>query len=216
MVITSYGISCFKVQSGDFTIAFDPPSKTSSVKPPRFETDIVLSSHDHSLHNGLEELPGKKTSEKPFLISGPGEYEISGVSVSGIASFHDNERGKTRGQNTIYMLEVEAIRLCHLGDLGQAELEAETLEAIGEVDILFVPIGGEDVLDWEKAATVVRLLEPKIVVPMHYHRSPTTIAEFLKEFGEAKIAAETKLTLKRKDLGEEQSKIVLLEPLIHS
>jgi len=216
MVITFYGVSCFRVQLGDFTIAFDPPSKTSSLKPPRFEADIIFSSHNHILHNGLEELSGKKTSERPFFISGPGEYEVSRVWARGISSFHDNEGGKTRGQNTIYTLEVEDIRLCHLGDLGTAQLEASTLEEIGEVDLLFVPIGGKDVLDPEGAATIAGLIEPKILIPMHYHQAKTAIGEFLKELGEEKIVPEAKWTLKKKDLHEEGSRIVLLEPLMNS
>ncbi|MBI2610191.1 MBL fold metallo-hydrolase [Candidatus Giovannonibacteria bacterium] len=218
MVITYYGASCFKVQSGDLTIAFDPPSKGSDLKPPRFECHVVLSSHDHPLHNGLKELPGKK-GEDPFFISGPGEYEYGGLQITAIQSFHDNTSGKKLGTNTIYVVEMENIRLCHLGDLGQGELEAESIEVIGKSDVLFVPVGGKDVIDAETAAKIITQLEPRVVIPMHYAILKTALKgarvdEFLKELGEEKIKPEDKFTFKKKELPEDGMKVVLLEPVI--
>ncbi len=219
MVISYYGLSCFKVQSGDLTITFDPPSKDSELKPPRFETHLVLSSHNHPRHNGLKELSGKNASGGPFLISGPGEYEIAGLIINGIQSFHDSEEGKKFGLNTIYKIEIEDIKLCHLGDLGESELKPKTLEAIGEIDVLFVPSGGKDVLSPEEAVKVANQLEPKIVVPMHFSLPGTPIKgakaeEFLKELGEEKIKAEEKFTFKKKDLTTDGMKAVLLKPTI--
>ena len=218
MVITYYGLSCFKIQSGNMTLAFDPPSKDSDLKPPRFEANVVLSSHNHPGHNGLHELSAKKEGE-PFLVSGPGEYEIEGLSIYGIASYHDAEKGKKLGLNTIYTVEFENIKLCHLGDLGSPELDAETLEALGEIDVLFLPVGGKDVLDAETAVKILNKIEPKVVIPMHYSILKTNIKgdkveEFLKELGEEKIKPEEKFTFKKKDLPEEGLKIVLLEPTI--
>lgn len=214
MVITYYGLSCFKVESGKLAIAFDPPSKDSDLKPPRFTADVVLSSHDHPRHSGLHELSGD-----PFLISGPGEYEARGLMITGRSSFHDKNKGEKRGLNTIYTVEMENMRLCHLGDLGTPELDSETIESIGEVDILFIPTGGEDVLDPESAVKVVNLLEPKIVIPMHYSIPKTSIKgekvdEFLKEMGEKGIKNEEKFTIKKKELPEEGTKIIALEPAI--
>lgn len=214
MVITYYGLSCFKVESGKLTLAFDPPSKDSDLKPPRFSADVAVSSHAHPRHSGLHELSGE-----PFLISGPGEYEAKGLSVTGIPSFHDKEGGKKKGLNTIYVVEMEDMRLCHLGDLGSAILDAETLEAIGKVDILFVPTGGEDVLDPEEAAKIVGALEPKIVLPMHYALPKTSIKgakveEFLDELGEKGIKSEEKLTIKKKELAEDGTRVVVLDPAI--
>ncbi len=218
MVISYYGLSCFKIQSGDLTLAIDPPSKESDLKPPRFETHVVLSSHNHPAHNGLRELPGKKEGG-PFLISGPGEYEVEGLSVSGIRSFHDSERGKKLGLNTIYKIEIEDTKLCHLGDLGSAEIGPEAIEAIGEVDVLFVPVGGKDVLDPEGAVKIVQELEPKVVIPMHFALAGTPIKgarveEFLKELGEEKTAAQEKFTFKKKDLPEDGTKVVLLKSMV--
>ena len=214
MVITYYGLSCFKVESGKLAIAFDPPSKDSDLKPPRFAADVVLSSHDHPRHSGLKELSGE-----PFLISGPGEYEAKGLMITGRSSFHDKSKGEKMGLNTIYAVEMENMRLCHLGDLGTSELDSETIESIGEVDILFIPTGGEDVLDSESAVKVVNLLEPKIVIPMHYSIPKTSIKgekvdDFLKEMGEKGIKSEEKFTTKKKELPEEGTKIIVLEPAI--
>lgn len=214
MVITYYGLSCFKVESGKLTLAFDPPSKDSDLKPPRFSADVVVSSHNHPRHSGLKELQGE-----PFLISGPGEYEARGLSITGSPSFHDKSKGTKKGLNTIYTVEMEDMRLCHLGDLGTPELDSDTLEAIGAVDILFIPSGSEDVLDPEDAVKVINLLEPKIVIPMHYAISKTSIKgakveEFLEELGEKGIKGEEKFTIKRKELPEEGTKVVVLEPVI--
>ena len=211
MVITYYGLSCFKVQSGDLTIAFDPPSKESDMRPPRFETHMVLSSHDHPRHNGLKELSGKKDKE-PFFISGPGEYEVEGVSVIGFPSWHDREKGKTRCPNTIYLVSMEGITLCHLGDIGSEEIESDTVEGLGEIDVLFIPIGGKDVVEPEAAAKIAGRLEPKAVIPMHY--TEDTLKEFLKELGEERPKAEEKFTFKKKELPEEGLKVVILAPAI--
>ncbi len=214
MVITYYGLSCFKVESGKLTLVFDPPSKDSDLKSPRFSADVALSSHNHPRHFGLQELSGE-----PFLISGPGEYEAKGLSVTGSPSFHDSKKGADKGLNTIYTVAMENMRICHLGDLGTTELDADTLEAIGEIDILFVPTGGGDVLDPEESVKVINQIEPKIVIPMHYAISKTSIKgdrvdEFLDELGEKGITSEDKFTVKKKDLPEDGIKVVVLEPAI--
>lgn len=214
MVITYYGLSCFKVESGKLALAFDPPSKDSELKPPRFASQVALSSHNHPRHNGLKELSGE-----PFLISGPGEYEVNELSITGLLSFHDKEQGKKKGLNTIYTVEVEDMRLCHLGDLGTADLDGKTLEAIGEIDILFIPSGGGDVLDPEEAAKVVNIIEPKIVMPMHYAIPKTPlqgakVEEFLEELGKKEAKSEEKFTIKKKELPETGSRVVVLELVI--
>src|SRR3989344_5375 len=124
MVITSYGISCFKIASGQLVLAFDPPSKKSAAKSPYFQTDILLISHDHDNHNGRDILHAPKDGEI-FVVDGPGEYEYKGVTIQGIASFHDNQEGKKEGSNTIYRVELEDIILLHMGDFGEDELRPE-------------------------------------------------------------------------------------------
>jgi L-ascorbate metabolism protein UlaG (beta-lactamase superfamily) len=157
MIITYYGISCFKIQSGDTILAFDPPSKKSDFKAPRFQADIVFVSHGHVGHNGHENIVPKEKEKngEPFLINGPGEYEIAGVLARGIRSFHDSESGRKQGLNTIYTLTLENINLCHLGDLGEKELRPEVQEVLGNIDVLFAPVGGGDVIGFENAVKII-------------------------------------------------------------
>ena len=218
MVITSYGISCFKIASGERVLAFDPPSKKSAAKSPYFQTDIVLVSHNHDDHNGREVLHAPKDGEV-FIVDGPGEYEYKGVTIQGIASFHDDQGGKKDGANTIYRVEIEDVALLHMGDFGENELRPEVKEKIGNIDIMFLPIGGNTVMDAETAAEIANQIEPKIIIPMHYDQASDAkkkaiVKEFLEETGAHNAKPEEKLTVKKKDLPEKETKVVLLEPSI--
>jgi len=212
MVINWYGQSCFKITSGELVLAIDPFSKEIGLTPPRFKTDILLKTHDHRDHSNLESIP-----EGAFIIGEPGEYEIKGVPITGIESFHDDQNGKERGKNTIYKFEVEEIKLAHLGDFGEKEIRSETLDELGDIDILFIPVGGVYTIDAEGAEKIIRQIEPRIVIPMHYKIPGLTVKlapvdEFLKEMGIKKLEPEEKLVIKKKDLPEaEQTKIVLLK-----
>lgn len=214
MVITFYGTSCFKVQSGETVLAFDPPSKKSEFKSPRFQADIVLTSHDHNDHNGYDSIAGKE--KDPLHIKGPGEYEAKKTTIRGILSFHDQMQGKKHGHNTIYVINLDDIKLCHLGDFGEKELRPETKEAMQEIDILLLPIGGDSVLAAESAVKVANQIEPKIIIPMHYDKTTkaktdSVLKNFTKEMGIETKKAEEKLTLKKKDLPEETT-IHILKP----
>lgn len=203
MVITYYGASCFKVQSGETVLAFNPPSKESEYKSPRFASDIVLVSSNHKDYNGWENLPGKAEGGKPFVASGQGEYEISGIYIKGIGS---NGHG-----NTVYSLTLEDISICHLGALSK-EMDPRLKEAVGEVDILFIPIGGGELLDPQKAASAAIHLEAKIVIPMNYNESQ--LKQFIKEFGADKTESLEKLTIKKKDLVEKKGEVVVLKSAV--
>ncbi len=213
MIITYYGVSCFKVQAGETVIAFDPPSKESDFKAPRFQANAVFISHDHKDHGGREALSAKEEGKELLVIDGPGEYEFSGIYAKGIKSFHDSGNGEKFGLNTIYKLKFEDIRICHLGDFGEKDLRPETKEAIGEIDILFIPIGGDSVLDAQGAAKVVSQIEPKIAIPMHYKDSKT-LKKFMDEFGNGSVKPADKLTLKKKDLSDNKIQVVVLEPCL--
>ena len=203
MVITYYGAACFKVQSGETVLAFNPPSKESEYKSPRFSSDIVLVSSNHKDYNGWENLPGKAEGSKPFVADGNGEYEISGIYIKGIGSNgHDN---------TVYTLTLEDISICHLGALSK-EMDPSLKEAVGEVDILFIPIGGGELLDPQKAAGAAIHLEAKIVIPMNYNESQ--LKQFIKECGSGETAAAEKLTIKKKDLAEKKGEVVVLKPAV--
>jgi len=202
MVITYYGAACFKVQSGETVLAFNPPSKESEYKSPRFASDIVLVSSNHKDYNGWESLPGKTEGAKPFVANGNGEYEISGIYIKGVGSNGRN--------NTVYTLTLEDISICHLGALSK-EMDPSLKEAVGEVDILFIPIGGGELLDPQKAAGAAIHLEAKIVIPMNYNESQ--LKQFIKEFGAGEATAADKLTIKKKDLAEKKGEVVVLKPV---
>lgn len=207
MVITYYGLSCFKIQAGDTSIVFDLPSKKSSVKPPRFHVDMALESHNHIGHNGAQDIPDKKET---FLINESGEYEVKGIYVGGIKTYHDSLAGKKYGTNLIYIVRFENINLCFMGDYGENDLRPEIKEAIGKVDILFVPIGGEAVLEPEAAVKVINQIEPAIAIPMHY-QNQGKLKAFLAEFGEKDIKPIEKFSIKKKDIIEDKgAQIVVL------
>lgn len=223
MVITYYGLSCFKIQSGDIAIAVDPFSKECGLTPPRFEAEAVLSTHDHENHNNVESLSNKNArldssarQDGIFKITGPGEYEFKGILVRGIESFHDAKNGKIKGKNTIYIIEWEGMKLAHMGDYGEEILRSEIQEALGTPDILFLPVGGGDTIDGEVAAKFVNKVEPRIIIPMHYKVSGLKskldgVEVFMKEMGE-KVVAEEKLTIKKNALpAAEESRIVILK-----
>ena len=176
------------------------------------EADILLITHDHCDHNNVKAVSGS-----PFLISGPGEYEVKEVFIQGVPAFHDNSQGKERGQTTIYVIEAEDLRVCHLGDIGQKELTSEQLEKIGEVDILMIPAGGVYTIDGKDALKIMSQIEPKIIIPMHYSLPKLKVKlddldKFLKAAGIRKIEPLPKLTIKKKDLSEGEVKIVVLKP----
>jgi len=212
MVITWYGQSCFKIQSGETVVFTDPFNKEIGLTPPRGQASIVTISHNHFDHNNADSLSGE-----PLVINGPGEYEAKGVNIKGVFSYHDNKEGKERGGNTIYIIEIEGIKICHLGDLGQEKLTGEQVEQINGVDILMVPVGGVATIDGEEAVEVINVIEPRIVIPMHYKFSGVNLPKFdgvdvfLKEMGVSKKEVVDRLTLKKKDLPEGDTEVVVMK-----
>jgi L-ascorbate metabolism protein UlaG (beta-lactamase superfamily) len=217
MHITWKGQSCFQIvvsqQKGEqVKLVIDPYSDEVGFRLPKVEADILLVSHDHADHNNAKGVEGNY-----FLIDAPGEYERKEVFIQGIKSFHDEKEGKERGPNTIYVIEAEEIRLCHLGDFGEKELSSEQIEQIGDIDILMVPVGGVFTLDAKGAAKVIAQIEPRIVIPMHYALPKLKskidgLDKFLKEMGHKSAPAEEKLSIKKKDFAAEETKIVVLQP----
>lgn len=216
MVISWFGLSAFKITSGNLTLVTDPFSKSVGLTAPRVATDIaVISNIKNEAYNNKESLGGGGT----FTIDGPGEFDVKGLFVHGIAAQGD-EGGKVGGFDftTIYSIRMEDIRLGALGSLKQKELTDEQLEALGEIDILFVPVGGHTVCDAEQAVTIVNQIEPKIVIPMHYAQKGLDINldkvdHFLKEIGQVSAAPQDKLTLKKSNLAEiENTQITVLAP----
>ena len=217
MKISWYGQSFFQIitqkgKENKLSLVIDPFSEYIGLRLPKLETDILLITHDHPDHNNKKAVLGQ-----PFLIEGPGEYEIKEVFIQGIPGFHDNVKGKERGQITIYTIEAEGISLCHLGDLGQAELTSDQLEEIGHIDILMIPIGGKYTISAKEALKIMSQIEPKIIIPMHYSLPKLKVKleginEFLKILGIKSIEPLAKLSIKKRDLSEEEVKIIVLKP----
>jgi len=208
MIITYLGGESVKVQFGDTILAFNPISKESKLKPTKFGADIALVSINHPDMNGVEQVSfGEK---KAFAISGPGEYEVKGVFIKGLAS--ESEYEKEKRINTIYTVSLEGMNICFLGAINQAELPKEAEEAIDGIDVLFVPIGGDGVLDPAKAYKLAVSIGPKIMIPIHYGEigAKDALKAFLKEAGESP-KPEAKLTLKKKDLEGKDADVVVLE-----
>ncbi len=208
MIITYLGGEFIKAQFGDTILAFNPVSKESKLKTAKFGADIVLSSLNHPDMNGVEQVSfGEK---KPFAVNGPGEYEIKGVFIKGLQS-ESGYDGEKR-INTIYTVNLEGMNICFLGALNNAELPKNSDEAIKEVDILFVPIGGDGVLDPEQAYKLAVSIGPKIIIPIHYGDigGKDALKAFLKEAGE-NPKPEAKLTLKKKDLEGKDADVIVLE-----
>jgi len=199
MEISWLGHSCFRVRGRQATVITDPypPDLGYSLGKPT--AHVVTVSHQHLGHSYVQGIGGG-----PRLVTGPGEYEISGVLITGIATFHDRERGKQRGKNTVYLMEVDEVSVCHLGDLGHV-LTAEQVEEIGNVDVLLLPVGGVSTINAPMAAEIVRQLEPKAVVPMHY-KTPALnwelepVERFLKEIGVKEVNPQPKLSFTRSSL----------------
>ena len=218
MVITHHGGQCFKVTFGDLTLVFDPIAKGASLPAVRFGADIALVSRDHPDMNGVEEVTyGDK---KPCAITGPGEYERQGVVIQGFLSKskYPTSPKATQGAmaeyvNTIYSVELEDMTLVHLGALYDTELSKEARESIDDIDVLFVPVGGEGVLTPAKAHELAVSLEPKVIVPMHWSGigAPKALDAFLKEAGNGSEKID-KLTLKKKDLAGLEGSILVLTP----
>lgn len=210
MDISWLGHASFKVKGKTAVVVTDPYSSQIGIKMPKVEADIVTVSHGHFDHNEVTAVGGE-----PFVIEGPGEYEIKGVEVVGVASFHDSKSGFERGKNTIYNFKVDKMNICHLGDLGQENLTDEQVEEIGNTDILLIPVGGYFTIDATLAVKIVAQLEPKIIIPMHYRTNETKIEglsgveKFLKEMGKENIEPISKLTVIPDKLPEEAQVVVL-------
>lgn len=202
-----------KAEKKQISILIDPYDNKIGARLISVPSDILLITHDHYDHNNA-----KVAGENAFVINMPGEYEIKGIFIEGIKSFHDNKNGKERGVNTIYTIEGDGIKVCHMGDFGQDELSEEQLDSIGDVDILLIPVGGIYTVDPKTAWHIVSQLEPKIVIPMHYQTSwlqlPKklhSVEEFLKIAGQKDAKPQNKLVIKQKDLPREETKVIVLE-----
>jgi L-ascorbate metabolism protein UlaG (beta-lactamase superfamily) len=209
--VTWLGHGCFRLRGRSAAVVTDPYPPSIGLKLQRLDGDLVTVSHEHENHNYTQVM------RDAYEIRGPGEYEVAGVSVIGVPTFHDAEKGAKHGRNTVYLIEIDDVRVCHLGDLGHRLDDAEA-EAISSPDVLLVPVGGNTAINAAQAAEVVRQLEPRFVVPMHYaipglKLQLDTLDRFLKEMAVTSAEPQPKLSVQASS-GEYDTKVVVLEPKI--
>ncbi len=199
MDISWLGHSCFRINSRNGIVITDPYSPDLGYSLGKPTAHIVTVSHQHPGHSYVQGVGGE-----PRLVTGPGEYEIGGILILGVATFHDDEKGQESGRNTTYIMEVDEVSICHLGDLGHT-LTAGQIEEIDNVDVLLLPVGGMTTINAPVAAEVVRQLEPNVVIPMHYktpalERELDPVERFLKEIGVKETESQSKLSITRSSL----------------
>jgi L-ascorbate metabolism protein UlaG (beta-lactamase superfamily) len=209
MDVTWLGHGCFRLRGRNAAVVTDPYPPAIGLKLSRMDADVVTVSHEHENHSYTQVV------REAYEIRGPGEYEVAGVYVIGVPAFHDSEKGAKRGRNTIFLIEIDDVRICHLGDLGHALDDAEA-ETVSSADVLLVPVGGRTAINAAEAAEVVRQIEPRYVVPMHYaipgiKLQLDPVDRFLKEMAVTSADPQPKLSV-QKSSGEYETKVVVLEP----
>ena len=209
MVITYDGVEAVKITKGDTTIAFNPSSKESKFSGTSFGSDVVLVTNNHPDMNGVE--IASRGDEEPFALKGPGEYEVGGLFILGFAS--ETEYGGEKKVNTIYTVRIDGVEVGFLGALSNTEVSSEAKEALAETDILFVPIGGDGVLEATPAYKFAVKNSPKIIIPIHYDKvgQKDALKVFLQEGGQEGIKVVDKLTVKKKDIELKTGEIVVLK-----
>lgn len=213
------GHSCFRLRGRDGIVLTDPYDRSVGIDVGKPNAHIVTVSHNHPDHANVAVV--RPAREKVFTISGPGEYEVGGILISGVRTFHDKNHGADLGSNTVYVIHIDDVVFCHLGDLGH-ELTTQQIEEIGAIDVLFVPVGGGETINPAEAASVISQLEPRIVVPMHYAPSAQSsfmselapLEKFTHELGIKEFTPEEKLSLSATSLPAdgEQTRIVIMTP----
>jgi L-ascorbate metabolism protein UlaG (beta-lactamase superfamily) len=211
MEITWYGHSCFRLaERGMATVVCDPfDSESIGYQPLKLRADIVTSSHDAPGHNYLNAVKGYS-----HAITGPGEFEIGSVFITGIQMDGQGKKTAEKPRNTLFVFDYMGITVAHLGDMRSVPPQNE-IEALGTVHIVLVPVGGgESGLNAAKAAEIVSLLEPNIVIPMHFHTDATKVPldkldKFLKEMGLHEAEKVPSLKIAKNSLPDETKVIVL-------
>lgn len=213
MDINWYGLSCFRIREGGTTILCDPYDKSIGLTLPKVRADIVTVSHDQAGHNAADRVAGE-----PRVITGPGEYETRNIFITGATTYHHKEASNANERNVIFFFDFGGLIVGHLGDLGRVLSQSAVDDMkIGEVDILFVPVGGGATLDATHAVEIVSVFEPKIVIPMHYQHPGLAaslgdleaVDKFLKEFGAGEPEPIETLKVAKSSLPEETEVVVL-------
>ncbi|MBV9690976.1 MAG: MBL fold metallo-hydrolase [Ktedonobacteraceae bacterium] len=212
MEITWIGHACFQLRGKNVTLVTDPFSvqpQGASVRLGKLNASIVTSSHNHSGHMNASVVGGN-----PHVVRGPGEYEISDVLITGVASYHDDKSGQQYRRNTIYVIHMDEIAICHLGDLGHA-LQEEQLEEVADADVLLIPIGGQHTIHATQAVEIISQVEPRVVIPMHYQTATgeglDPLDKFCREMGVESLRPQPRLVITRSTVPTELQ-VILLTP----
>ena len=211
MEIFWYGLASFRFKSRQLTIVADPYAPETGLTMPAARAQVVTISHDVPGHNYIKAVKGYD-----HVFAGPGEYEVNGVFITGVATHHRGKPGE-RERNTAFLYEFDDISIGHLGDLG-TPLDRKQIEAFNSPDVLIVPVGGGDILDASRAVEVITELEPRIVIPMHYAQPGLKLKldpleKFLKEMGAEATTPLPSLKLRKSDLAGDETRVVILESL---
>ena len=211
MEIAWHGYSCFRLtERNSASIVTDPFNKSIGLASPRLKADVVTISHDAPGHSNSDNVKGART------ITGPGEYEIGGAFITGVDTSSNKQEGDSEiTPNTAYVIDYDSASVCHLGDMNAIPSQTQ-IEALGTVDVLLVPVGGGKGLNVAQAAEIISLIEPSIVVPMHYRVGKVKVkldplSRFLKEMGVGKVNSEPNLKVIKSSLPEE-TQVRVLEP----
>jgi L-ascorbate metabolism protein UlaG (beta-lactamase superfamily) len=206
-----HGHTCFRLRGRDTTVVADPYDRSIGFPPLKLAADVVTVSNDDPQHGALGSVAA--ASDRVRKIDGPGEYEVAGALIEGVATFRDKEHGKLNGRNTAYLIHLDEMSICHLGSLGHT-LSSSQIEALKDADILLVPVGGGGALSAPEAAEVVSQLEPRIVIPMQYGTPGLeleSVERFCKELAVEDATIQPRLQITRTGLPDE-TRIVLLAP----
>lgn len=213
MEITHLGHSSFRIRGKQVTLVTDPfDTEMLGIKFPKVTADVVTVSHNHQDHNFTKVVEGEF-----IVISGPGEYEVKGAKITGVAAYHDGSQGADRGKNTVYRIQIDGISIVHLGDLGH-KLDDSQIEQLAGANILMVPVGGFYTIDAQVAVEVTSQIDPDIIIPMHYNIAVldqaafgklTGVDVFLKQMGKEGITPQAKLTITKDKLPAEPLVVVL-------
>ena len=213
MKIRYLGHSSFQlIESTGTTVVTDPYAESLGIEMPIVSADAVTVSHHHYDHDAVKKIGGS-----PIVIDKEGSYELSGVEINSIKSFHDPEGGRLRGENIIFKFSMDGIEVCHLGDIGE-ECSTELIESLLPVDVLLIPVGGTYTIDAEQAKEYVDRIMPDIVIPMHYREKGKRldvdkVDDFCDLFEEEEVEneGESEIEISREDLGGDSTKITVME-----
>ncbi|SHH41767.1 L-ascorbate metabolism protein UlaG, beta-lactamase superfamily [Caloranaerobacter azorensis DSM 13643] len=210
MKVKYLGHACFKITTNKgIRIMTDPFDETVGYEIPRDEVDIVTTSHDHFDHNYIKGPTGDFE-----VVNKVGNFYVKDVPITGIATYHDKHQGSERGSNVVYIFTIGDLRVCHLGDLGHIP-DSKQIEAIGKVDVLMIPVGGVYTIDADEAKEVVDLINPKIVIPMHYKTEHLkfelgSLDKFTKYFSNVEKVNSQEIEINKDVISNAEKKVIVL------